>query len=453
MSTKARAKLFRRILIEYVAATIVVLGVVVAVAWEDLPTMDVRLVIVGFAYWLLPIPCIHILLNWRQLWKKALLAVVSTTIVTVAVLELIGWLIFPDRQELTLIQAGYASPRYHHVLPPNRRIVQTQHPPYRIHIETNEDGFRTPHERDEFAEYDRRIVMLGDSFVFGFLLPEEDTIPRQLEGLIQAAFPAQSVGVLNTGIVSYSPMLERQVVLGKAGFYRPQITVLCLDVTDIGDDFKYADENQGTPDNPRFDFPVEWTLPPPARGRGPMTLHVLRKTRLTFPIECLFSSFPEPRGEGAVHYKYFDFKVEVGGVVERNRFFILRHPLQETRRHFERTFQHIQAVHAACEQLGSHFLLVLLPRHFHWNTKEAPENWEQKLGQYTNDEPHKNVFFEFFESRCAEEHIPVLNLQPVFASSNAFPLCLRDDPHYNSAGARVAADGIFKRLRNERWLR
>jgi lysophospholipase L1-like esterase len=68
--------------------------------------------------------------------------------------------------------------------------------PFAVEVRFNSMGFRD----DEFAprrEGVRRIVVVGDSLTYGHGLPEADSYPRRLEGLLQAARPHEPVEVYN----------------------------------------------------------------------------------------------------------------------------------------------------------------------------------------------------------------------------------------------------------------
>jgi hypothetical protein len=430
-----------------------VVGFAVMSGRWDVLAADRQLVLVGLIYWFVPILALRLIVEWRRLWKKAMMAAVLTTVVTVSILEIAGCIFWPERTYLTLREAGLASRRFHHVLPPNKQLISDTLNRGRIVIETNEDGLRTHHDRGEFRRLDLRVVMLGDSYVFSETLPAEKGIPGRLEDMLSAAVPDRSVGVLGAGLMSYSPVIERQVLADVAVHYQPQVTIVCLDVTDIGDDHKYTNESTGPPGDLHFSYPRFLTEPSPRPWLDPMTLQVLRASRLGYPFEWLFSGGGEGwTGPAGRRHKYYKFEVRIGDTLERNRFFILRHPIDDTRVYFENTFAHLQAMRDLCRRSGSKFFLVLLPRPFHWSREEARDDWERLNGYYTGEEPHRNVFLEFFEERGRQEGMNVLNLQPVFQASGVFPLCFANDAHYNENGCQVAAAGILEYLRKHGFV-
>ncbi|HET9063147.1 MAG TPA: hypothetical protein VFO62_07655, partial [Candidatus Binatia bacterium] len=122
------------------------------------------------------------------------------------------------------------------------------------YIRTNADGLRTHETRESFRQHRQRIAVMGDSFVFGLGVDDSKAVPQQLESLLQGRRPSGDVAVLNAGVISYSPLLERSAFREVVRSYLPTLTVLLLDLGDIGDDFDYAaDIVPGSdPQDPRF---------------------------------------------------------------------------------------------------------------------------------------------------------------------------------------------------------
>ena len=68
----------------------------------------------------------------------------------------------------------------------------------------------------------RRILLLGDSVVEGYGLPEPETLSRQLEDL----YPEGSVEVLNFGVSAYCTRAEIELLEVKGLAFDPDIVVL-----------------------------------------------------------------------------------------------------------------------------------------------------------------------------------------------------------------------------------
>src|SRR4030095_16199761 len=104
---------------------------------------------------------------------------------------------------------GLPSSTYHHAYPPNAKMFQGVFEGTPVVVRTNEDGLRTPYTGAQFREYQDRVIAIGDSFTFGFGVRQEGAFPERLEGLLRKALPSRHLAVLNAGVVSYSPLLEK----------------------------------------------------------------------------------------------------------------------------------------------------------------------------------------------------------------------------------------------------
>lgn len=71
-------------------------------------------------------------------------------------------------------------------------------------VTTNHLGLRTPYEPGEDAGDRQTLLMLGDSIVFGWGVPDDATLPAQLEGALAKAAPAGHWRVINGGQPGYS---------------------------------------------------------------------------------------------------------------------------------------------------------------------------------------------------------------------------------------------------------
>lgn len=86
--------------------------------------------------------------------------------------------------------------------------------------------------RDRFFELKRpneyRIAMVGDSFTWGAVLEENETIPKVLERRLAERFPECEISVVNAGVGAYAPWQER-IFLGERVFpLEPDAVVLQL---------------------------------------------------------------------------------------------------------------------------------------------------------------------------------------------------------------------------------
>ena len=395
------------------------------------------------AYWLVVVVIVLAVAFAVRHWRDLLLALVAL-LIAAGIAE----------GALRLLRVPWGLPRfaavpsseYHHIYPPNHEMFQGVFDDHPVVIRTNEDGLRTGYTRERFRRYRDRVVMLGDSFVFGYGVRQEAGLTAVMERLLRDRLGQDDVAVLNAAIPSYSPLLERALLAGRIAQYRPTLIVLLVDVSDIGDDTQYLSEAHVSGGRLTFDPRVKPTSP----YRGAL-LELIGRVSPSIPLGSTpvrWLTYPfrvARRGKPKKDYDYYKFSVTVGHTVERNRFFIYRHPLEETRPFFSRTLENIDAVAAEAERLHARFLLAVNPRYHHWNPTESPDNWER--GDYALDEPYQYEYFRFFEEARGRVKYPVFSLLPAFKATREFPLVFREDPHWNERGnafaARVLVDHLF----------
>jgi hypothetical protein len=376
----------------------------------------------------------------RRRWRECLL-LAGSLVVAVGFVEVALRLLRPY-ESLPRFR-WIASRRLHHVNPPSRRMFSGYVGGVPVVVETNEDGFRTRHTRASFTSQGVRVAVLGDSFAFGAGVNEPDAFPARLEGELQRRLDSRDVAVLNAGVISYSPLLERLQVADVLAGYRPTLVLMLLDATDIGDDFIYAQKAERGASPPVFPLEGETQV----RHYG--AVHELTRPalrwmgeRLFYPIELLRAASGHAPALGPNYYlSYVTFEGQ-----QENRFFIYRHPLERTAPYFEETYRHIEAAAAASQAAGARFVLVVSPRYHHWNPRECPYDWQR--GAYRIDEPYQFELFRFFEQKRVSAPFPILDLLPAFRGTREFPLVFPNDPHWNPQGhafvARTLADYLIQ---------
>lgn len=347
------------------------------------------------------------------------------------------------------------SPEFHHANLRGKELIFEAMPLAPSNLEkeggsvfTNEIGLRSLHTREAFINYPRRVVLLGDSFTFGLYVPQSNAFPQVLEKRWQERLGNQAVAVLNAGVVSYSPFLERLLYEKELAAWQPQVVLLVLDATDVADDIQYARQARQGPNGEIF-FPQKGFLKLLAAGDS-WTDHCALCQRFFLPFSFLKGFLFHPVVMSTETIGPSAIRIEVDGQEESNNFFIYRHPLATTGPYFEAMLANIRAIADLVHHDGGQFLLVVPPRFQHWNLKECPNNWEG--GQYRLDEPYQNEMFRFFEEKRSSVDFPILNLLPAFKATREFPLVFEDDPHWNSAGHRFVAGEVDAELVRLGWI-
>ncbi|HNR30936.1 MAG TPA: GDSL-type esterase/lipase family protein [Candidatus Hydrogenedentes bacterium] len=367
--------------------------------------------------------------------------------VTCAVVEIAVRYAIPERAMMRF--RWQQSRQYHHIAPANRTMFKTWYEGNPILIITNEDGLRSTYSRADFAAHPTRIVMMGDSFTYGYGVRQEYAFPEAAQRLIRGRLGRDDVAVLNAGIVSYSPFLANLLFDGVVRAYKPQLVLYFLDATDFGDDYFYAAQAQHDGDRVSFDiderrqfyYGVLGELAYKALERPPASRLVdWAAWPKTFLARRLW-----PGGADAAK-GYYDFDLTIDGVRQGTRYFIYKHPLEKLRPYFEATLEHVNRLERQVRAAGAAFVLVIVPRFHHWNPNESPEYWERD--EYRVDEPHQFAYFEFFDEVKDRLPYPVFSLLPAFQATDEYPLTFRRDAHWTEDGhdfvARVVTDHLIE---------
>lgn len=93
-----------------------------------------------------------------------------------------------------------------------------------VPFQTNSAGFRDRERRVEKPPGTRRVAVLGDSFVAGMAVPQEQIFSRVTEELLKDSEPPTEV--LAFGVVGYSTSLELKLLEEVVVPYSPEVVVL-----------------------------------------------------------------------------------------------------------------------------------------------------------------------------------------------------------------------------------
>lgn len=120
----------------------------------------------------------------------------------------------------------------------NQARVDTRHyvpGEYDVRVTTNSVGMRGPREYPlERKPNTRRIVLLGDSFTFGFGVEDDEVISAVLEDRLNTLDPSRRSEVLNLGVSGFGQAEELVTWEARAQRYRPDVAVILYFDNDIG---------------------------------------------------------------------------------------------------------------------------------------------------------------------------------------------------------------------------
>lgn len=101
------------------------------------------------------------------------------------------------------------------------------------HAQTNSQGFRNI-EITAKKQGSYRIVVVGDSFVYGHGISENEfTFPSQLEVRLKQQYPKKNIEVINTGVKGYSPDQEYRFITTRLSSLDPDLVIWEINPHDV----------------------------------------------------------------------------------------------------------------------------------------------------------------------------------------------------------------------------
>ena len=354
-----------------------------------------------------------------------------------------------------LASPWFENERYHFVSDPvlhHRGLPRVTRRVRGAELRTNSLGLR---DRDYPAQKDHdtfRILMVGDSILEGGGLQLEETIPAQLEAMLNATGCGRRFEVLNGGVAGYSPILEYLLIKSVGLGLHPDLIILNFDMTDVHDDLLWTSvarfDSSGLPTAVPPDRLTETALLlPPARWPrflrflDPLerrltrsaTYQVIRKSPVGQQLLGGLRMTPERLATlgvvGDVRYDPMAITRDVESPTEREAWPLTRRYIVATR---DLTRAH-----------GVEFALVVYPMAHQVSAAASPEG-RRRLGVgpglYASERP-----FKILGQLGRQEGFPVINLLGTFRAriDADGPLFWPDDVHNTPAGARVFAEGLL----------
>ncbi len=146
----------------------------------------------------------------------------------------VGW--------IAVIFAAYVSAGVWYTLPPDDlhyfgtlstfppNAVWKEEDPVRpaVTYRTNALGFRTPAPREDRDNNTIRIVLIGDSYVFGIGVEEGGTLRAQLQNELRTRWPERDAEVINLGLPGDNIASHVELFTAAHDLLDPDVVVFCL---------------------------------------------------------------------------------------------------------------------------------------------------------------------------------------------------------------------------------
>ncbi|MBN1913484.1 MAG: hypothetical protein JW788_03695 [Candidatus Omnitrophica bacterium] len=265
-------------------------------------------------------------------------------------------------------------------------------------ISINPDGFRGPQYPISKPEGVFRIIMLGDSETFSYMLKREDTLPVQLENLLNKNSGGLKYEVLNFGVEGYNTFQELEQLKVKGLKYAPDLIIL---------NYVFNDPEPG-----EYYFDKSFLM-----------RHSATVRYFTYRIKKALIKKER---------KKLNLKTEI------DHFYYLHQP-----KYFDRVRSAVLEIADVANELGGKLILVIFPTSS-IEVKDFKENYPYwKLHSLVKSIRSDNiVFIDIIEE------FNRLNMSPQEVSINY----KYNESHKNPAAIRVIAEYILSGLRNEKLI-
>ncbi len=293
------------------------------------------------------------------------------------------------------------------------------------------------------ADDELRVMILGDSYAFGWGLEDNDTIEAALSRILRDACPGKRVSVINAGVWGYSVWQERDL-LQETGFaLEPDIVVhLLFPANDIDG----AWERRKT-------FPkthsVEWrrTLQPymhrdnwrfRVQDAAFRYWHTLALLKRAFPV-----SLDQPVLELLGWLRFVpEYSLPRTPQPEDRPFGLELNKAKwepEVADAFEEMCADISGTHDDCRQRGVAYAAAVIPA----PASLREDMWNKAVGRYPADFYVKDKDVAATEAALARVGIPTIPLlEPLRAANKHLETHYPLDGHFNPQGAAVVAGAI-----------
>lgn len=337
---------------------------------------------------------------------------------------------------------------FHHILIPNSDC-RFKSEEWDVLNTINSQGLRD----DEFSfekGHKFRMLALGDSFLMGYGVAAQDSMTSVLEESLSAS--GYEVEIINSGVYSYSPMVEYLYLLKSGLKLNPDMVVQFFSATDFWEDrqrySELAANNVHTSEqdlrNKIKDGVVEFESNE-KNNNGSTVRKILKAIKSSVVdlkmIKIVLESFKK-------RDPIIQQDVSNHGNIDRDIAAILRGN-KITDSDWEKLWDFpifsLAMMQALLDSKNIQFMVVIIPEAVQVSERE----WSGRsgLGFDSNFVDPRGDFQEELGKRLKNMNIEFVNLLPHFRQSKVFPLYFTKDGHFREAGHKLAAEILFEHFR------
>jgi len=329
---------------------------------------------------------------------------------------------------------------------------------------TNSDGFRTRKFLPKFDET-FRVILLGDSFVYGLNANDNETLAIQLEKSYQKNI-SKKIEVLSLGVSGYSTLNYAGIARTYFDYLKPDLIIVCIDESDFNEDinilknFDYQYDSDGYPyfikdhvniKNFRINLNREIEF---YEKKNISQIHKLKLESALFnKLNYLrhkirnirFNKIAKKISEEKIPYLDYkkltkNEKKDLHKITSRRD--ILSYDLEKSKTEYEATFKSLQYIKKKSDDIGAKIFFSTYPYAWHINPEYS------KLFQLENfnnilDFRNNHVYQELVNYYA--EKLGILNLDSFdFFIKNPGKYWGDYDPHFNASGYKLYAKFLYQ---------
>ena len=288
-------------------------------------------------------------------------------------------------------------------------------------IRTNSRGLRSPEHVPDSRSRGRRILVLGDSFAFGWGVDDHETFPAQLQIFMPDA------EVINLGVSGYNLAQSHRLLLSEGMQYEPDLVVLSFCHNDVTDQRIPTIE-----DKRRASTPGARTGWKAALSDSSHLVDFLRfSATMISPVRRALQAIGLKEPDGG--YEYLDTNLRPS----------LRDYPPALITQWEHTVEELSAIHRTCTQFGAKLLVAGIPP----RQLSVPDNLRESLA-YVSYEPadfDRNRLSTDLGVFCEREGITFVDTTESLTAPDGRNY-LRFDMHLSPGGNRAVARALLPKL-------
>lgn len=310
-----------------------------------------------------------------------------------------------------------------------------------------------------------RIWVIGDSFVQGHGVDFEKSFASVLEKKLNDNKLENNVEIVTSGVYGYSPLVEYLYLKEKAIDFKPDLVLLTVNPTDFFEDRQRLAElrlsNPGLDDekieelirNGKVKFKFDLINSSPATPQKILLpgISYRVKTWLKEHLKTYSAlvDFVKKKNKSNVQQDTLNqgdidrdiLAIERGNKISDENWQTL----------WELPIQHIEMMKNLLDENNISFIIVAIPDAM----QVSDDEWSGRklLGFANHYIDTRPPYEEELAKRLENINVPVINLLSSFKDSNIFPLYFKNDGHWRESGHKLAADVVFRYLKEAGMIR